>query len=63
MPTLYIALIGIPIWFLLSVVLAFGGPRPRRASAWQALLIVAALGALVLFAKFDPTGYVEWFLD
>jgi hypothetical protein len=62
-PTLYVALLGIPLWFLLSVVLALCGSRPRRASAWQALLIVGAVVALVLFGKCDPTGYWEWFLD
>ena len=62
-PTLYVALFGIPLWFLLSLVLALCGSRPRRATAWQALLIVGAMVALVLFAKHDPTGYLEWFLD
>jgi hypothetical protein len=62
-PALYGALFGIPLWFLLNVVLALYGSRPRRASAWQALLIIGALVALVLFAKYDPTGYWEWFLD
>jgi hypothetical protein len=62
-PSFYFALFGVPLWFLLSVVLAFGGGRPRRAVVRQALLIAAALSVLFLVGKLDPTGYIEWFLD
>jgi hypothetical protein len=62
-PCLYAALFGIPLWCLFTLFVALPAPRMRARVVPQLVLLVAAVGSLALFYRFDPTGYIDWFLD
>jgi hypothetical protein len=62
-PVVYAAIFGVPLWAALSLLVALLLPSARWTIARQVGLVGVGVAALVLFWKFDPTGYVEWFLD
>ena len=62
-PLFYAGFFGVPMWAALSVVVAVLLPSARRTIGRQAALVSLGIIVLALFWKFDPTGYVEWFLD
>lgn len=62
-PVFYAGFFGVPMWAALSAVVAVLLPSARPTIGRQAGLVCLGLFALALFWTFDPTGYVEWFLD
>jgi hypothetical protein len=62
-PALWGSLFGVPLWLLSGAILAATGLLRWRVFRGQLWLILAGIAAVMLLAKLDPTGYVEWFLD
>jgi len=58
-PMFYIALLSIP-GFLVAGTIAQAG---RRTFLGQMVLMLLGIIALVIFFKYDRTGYIEWFMD
>jgi hypothetical protein len=62
-PALYGALCGVPLWMLSGAILVVAGLLQWRVWGHQLGLMLAGMIGVILFLWFDPTGYVEWFLD
>ena len=63
MPLLYGSLFGVPLWLLAGLFLGAAGHLRWRLLIGQLVLIAAGVVGIILLVRFDPTGYVEWFLD
>jgi hypothetical protein len=62
-PTFYLCLFGVPTWLLGWTVLLACRLAPAKRFTWQLAFIVVGLLGMVLLATYDPTGYMEWFVD
>ena len=63
LPVFFAGFFGVPLWAALSAVVAMLLPSARATIVRQAGLVCLGIAVLALFWSFDPTGYIEWFLD
>lgn len=62
-PTLYLAVYGLPVWLVVAPIILGFRRMPTRAFKRQVASILIGILGVVLLVVADPTGFVEWFLD